>query len=144
MRKAVLDTTVLVSGFLKQVEGGVAHQLLLFARQGAFEQYISDYILEELAEVLLRPGRTRQRYQYPDSAVVEFCQGLTRFATLVTDVPEVRIVRDPSDDLILGCAIGAGAEYLVTRDKDLLSLEEYQRIKIVTPEAFLRMLRDEE
>ena len=143
MHKAVLDTTVLVSGFLKQVEGGVTYELLLLAKEGAFEQYISDYILEELAEVLLRSGRNRRRYHYPDSAVVDLCQGLARFATLVTDVPDVQIVRDRSDDMIVACAIGAGADYLVTRDNDLLVLGRHRHIAIITPEAFLHVLRSE-
>jgi putative PIN family toxin of toxin-antitoxin system len=110
MPKAVLGTTVLVSGFLKQIEGGVAYELLLRAKEGAFEQYISESILEELAEVLLRPGRIRRRYRYPDAAVVDFCQGLRRFASLVTDVPEVQIVRDPNDDMIVACGLAARAD----------------------------------
>jgi uncharacterized protein len=143
MPKAVLDTTVLVSGFLKRVNGGVSDELLRFAKQGAFEHYISDDILEELAEVLLRQGRNRRRYQYPDSAVVEFCQGVARFATVVSDVPEVRgvVTRDPNDDKIVACALAAGADYLVTRDKDLLSLGEHEGVVMISPEAFLRMLR---
>lgn len=142
MLKVVIDTTVMVSGFLKRVDGGIADELLRFAKQGAFEHCISDDILEELTEVLLRQGRNRRRYQYPDSAVVEFCQGLARFATVVSDVPEVRgIVRDPSDDKIIACAIAAGADYLITRDKDLLTLQEYEGITIISPEVFLHVLR---
>jgi uncharacterized protein len=107
-----------------------------------FEHYISDDILEELAEVLRRPGRNRRRYQYPDSAVVEFCQGLARFATMVSDVPEVRgVVRDPNDDKIIACALAAGAGYIVTRDKDLLSLGLHEGVAMISPEAFLRVLR---
>jgi putative PIN family toxin of toxin-antitoxin system len=143
MRKVVLDTTVLVSAFLKPVKEGVAHQILRFAKESAFELFISDYILQELAEVLLRPGRNRRRYQYPDSEVVEFCKGLARFATLVTNVADIKIVRDPSDDPVVACAVAAGAEFLVSRDNDLLSVVKYAGIKIVTPEAFLRTLRHE-
>jgi predicted nucleic acid-binding protein len=47
----------------------------------------------------------------------------------------------PEDDMVLGCAVAAGADYLVTRDKDLLSLVEYAGIKIVTPEVFRAVLR---
>lgn len=79
----------------------------------------------------------------PNSAVVDLCQGLARFATLVTDVPDVQIVRDRSDDMIVACAIGAGADYLVTRDNDLLVLGRHRHIAIITPEAFLHVLRSE-
>ena len=44
-------------------------------------------------------------------------------ASIVFPVPEVRVVRDPNDDMIVACAMAAGADYLVTRDEDMLSLD---------------------
>ena len=44
--------------------------------------------------------------------------------------------------MIVACAIAAGADYLVTRDKDILSLDHYERIRFVTPEALLKILRE--
>ena len=52
MAKAVLDTTVLVSALLNLNPGGVSYELLRLAKQGTFELYISDEILEETAETL--------------------------------------------------------------------------------------------
>ena len=57
---------------------------------------------------------------------------------LLTDVPPVSgVCRDPDDDMVLACAVAAGATYLVARDKDLLDMQQYEGIAIVTPEAFL-------
>jgi predicted nucleic acid-binding protein len=39
--------------------------------------------------------------------------------------------------------MSAKSDYLVTRDRDLLSLGVYERIQMVTPEAFMGMLRGE-
>ena len=62
-------------------------------------------------------------------------------ASLVTDLPPVTgVVRDPNDDMIVACALAAGADYIVTRDKDLLSLGEHEGIRIVTPRQFLDLL----
>jgi len=141
MLKAVLDTTVLVSAFLRHHPGGASFDLLTLADAGAFEFYLSDEILEETAGVLLRAGRIRERYVYTDNQVVEYCQDLGRLAQVVDDVPVVRIVRDPDDDMIIGCAIAADADYLVSRDKDLLSLGSHEGISIIAPEAFLQILR---
>ena len=141
MPKAVLDTTVLVSAFLRPVDGGASFDLLRFAEQGAFELCISDDILEETAQTLLTHRHIRRRYRYPDAAIVEYCRELARFATLISDPPEVRIVRDPNDDAIVACAVAAGADYLVTRDKDLLSIKAHQDIAVINPEAFLALLR---
>jgi predicted nucleic acid-binding protein len=47
MPKAVLDTTVLVSAFLKANPGGASFDLLQNAHQGAYELFISNDILDE-------------------------------------------------------------------------------------------------
>jgi predicted nucleic acid-binding protein len=43
--------------------------------------------------------------------------------------------------MILACAVAASATYIVTRDNDLLSLASYNGITMITPEAFLALLR---
>lgn len=110
---------------------------------GIFEIFLSDDILEEVARVLLTEERNRRRYGYPDAQVAEYCKGLAELATIVQGVPQIKVVRDPNDDMIVACAIAAGADYLVTRDKDMLSLNHYEGIEFVTPEAFLKILREQ-
>ena len=44
--------------------------------------------------------------------------------------------------MIVACAVAASADYVVSRDDDLLSLESYKGIIIITPEAFMAVLRD--
>ena len=41
--------------------------------------------------------------------------------------------------MIIACALQAGADHVVTRDKDLLSLGTYQGIRMVTPQQFLEL-----
>ena len=143
MSKAVFDTTILVSALLNFVTGGVSHDLLHFAAEGKFELYLSDDILEETARVLLTGERIRKHYAYTDDDVVGYCRHLTALASIVSAVPEVRVVRDPNDDMIVACAIAAGADYVVTRDKDMLSLGRYEGVGFVNPEAFLQILREQ-
>lgn len=141
MAKAVLDTTILISAFLRKVTGGVSYELLRFAESG-YELCLCDAILTELTAVLLRNDRKRARYRYSDSDVMEYAREVSGVGTLVDNLPDVRgVVRDPNDDVIIACAIAASAEYLVTRDKDLLSLSVHEGIRIITPEAFLQVLR---
>jgi putative PIN family toxin of toxin-antitoxin system len=52
------------------------------------------------------------------------------------------ICRDPDDDAILTCALGAGADYLVTGDLDLLQLKIFKGIRIVTPRDFELLFND--
>jgi putative PIN family toxin of toxin-antitoxin system len=141
MLKVVIDTTVLISAFLRRLQGGVSFDLLQLVEEGSFEFYTSDQILEEVADTLITREHIRRRYQYPDAAVVEFCKDLARLAVIVGEIPEVHVVRDPDDDMVVACALAADADYLVSRDKDLLSLGEYEGIEMIEPEAFLRVLR---
>src|SRR5262249_40593930 len=91
---------------------------------------------------LMSRGHLRRRYKYSDAAVAEFCKSIAQLAVLVTEIPNIRAVRDPDDDKILGCAVGCAAEYVVSRDKDLLSIGVYRGKKLVTPEPFVQMLGD--
>jgi putative PIN family toxin of toxin-antitoxin system len=142
MPKAVLDTTVLVSAFLIPRRGGASFELLRFAMEGAYDLVLSSDILDETARVLLTRQHLRRRYDYPDEAIVTYCQSLARLATAVLNhPPPVQVVRDPEDDKILACALAAEADYLVTRDDDLLCLKSYHHVRMIEPEAFLAVLR---
>jgi len=123
MPSAVLDSTILISAFLAQ--RGVSNELLRHARAGAFLLFLSEEILNEALGVLLDDERRhRQRYHYPNEVAINFIDGLRAFAYLVTDIPEVTVVsRDPNDDMVVATAQRAQVTHVVTRDKDLLSLQ---------------------
>jgi predicted nucleic acid-binding protein len=50
------------------------------------------------------------------------------------------VVRDSNDDMVIACALGASAPYLVTRDPDLLSLKTYQDAHMIRPEEFIHLI----
>jgi hypothetical protein len=141
MPRVVLDTTALVSAFLNARSGGAAFELLRFAHEERFELVLSEPILTEVADVLLTRPHLRTRYRYPDNAVATYVNGLRRAATLVTDLPQLSVVRDKADDIILATAVAATADYLCTRDRDLLDLRRYDRIVILSPEALFAVIR---
>jgi putative PIN family toxin of toxin-antitoxin system len=58
-------------------------------------------------------------------------------ATHVTLSGQIHVCRDPNDDMILECAVLAGAQFIISGDKDLLVMESYREIRIVTPAEFL-------
>ena len=137
---AVIDSTVLVSAFL--TEGGVSAELLRYAREGVFLVFLSEDILTETQHTLAYP-RIRERYDYTDVDVADFLNRLRLAATLVTELPQMTVVtRDPNDDMVIATAARAQAAYIVTRDDDLLSLQQYEDITIISPEAFMAILRE--
>jgi uncharacterized protein len=74
---------------------------------------------------------------------VEYREPPAHIGTVVSDIPLLTgIVRDPNDDIIVACAVAANADFLVSRDKDLLTLSSYESINMLTPEPALRLLRE--
>jgi len=138
MPRVVLDSSVLVNGFL--TEGGTTATVLHRYRQGAFALCISPWIVHETERALLRP-RNMRRYHYRPEDVRQFLEGLAGSSDWFRDTDDVpAVTRDPSDDQVIACAVAAGADSLVTGDDDMLVLGEHRGIRIVTPRQFLDLL----
>lgn len=141
MRRAVFDTTILVSAFLSP--GGLADELLTLAAEEQFELVLSSAIILETWRTLIASDHIRARYPYSDERTHIFCLSLDEIATSVLRSTRVLsgIVRDPRDDMVVACALDGKADTIVSRDKDLLSLGSVRGISIVTPEVFREKLR---
>ena len=135
---ALLDTNVWVSAFLKP--SGPPGQVVSSWSRDKFSAVTSLSQLTELAQVLNRP-RLLRRFKYSHWEAARLVRLIAARATLVEISGELKACRDPDDDKILDCALSAGAKYIVSGDKDLLSLDRFQSIEIVTPAAFLKILR---
>jgi uncharacterized protein len=139
MTKAVLDSSVLVSAFLKP--GSLPATLLLRAREGAFSLVLSSYVIQETAAVLVRPKHQASRSFTPDE-VARYCRDLLAVAELVGDLPNIEAVPDdPKDDPIVATAVAGKADYLVTGDRaHLLPIKEHAGVRIVGVREFLDLL----
>jgi len=129
--KAVFDTNVLLSAFIAE---GLCSKLLLRARRRDVELFICPFIRNELVEKL-----TEKFYAEP-AELREVLTLVAEASHLVTPAPGVlpgeQVCRDRDDDNVLACAKAAGAAYLVTGDRDLLDLESWEGIRIVSPRTF--------
>lgn len=127
--KAVFDTNVLFAALVSQ---GLCAKFLRRARLREFQLVICPSIREELRRALVSKlhcslGEAARDLLLIDEAVAALC----------TPTGSVRgVCRDPDDDAVLDCVSAAGADYLVTGDDDLRSLEVFQRIPIVSPREF--------
>lgn len=139
MRKAVLDSTILVSAFLRKK--GLAAQLLDYAVKGAFDFCFTEAIIEETCDVLVNREHLRLNFPYTNNDVEEYRTLLRTLARPVHNLPAVQVCRDPNDDYVIAIALGAGVSYIVTYDKDLLDLTSYQRVQMIRPEKFIHLVR---
>jgi putative PIN family toxin of toxin-antitoxin system len=136
-RNAIVDTSVLVSAFLFPYS--VPEQVVVLAEQGVYALHFSPIILEEVKRSLRNP-RLRKSYPYTDEKITLWCDDLHKIGALITKpLPDIQTAcRDPDDEHVIAAAVAARADYIVTGDKDLLILEHYQTIRIVTAKAFLK------
>jgi putative PIN family toxin of toxin-antitoxin system len=68
---------------------------------------------------------------------MRFLVGFLKVAEMVEINETTAICRDPKDDKLLELAISGNAGFLVTGDKDLLVLNPFQHVEIITPREFL-------
>ncbi len=130
--RVVLDTNVLISAIFWR---GLPSQLLNAWREQRFQLIFSPHCLAELlAKLELKFGLS------PDQ-VRQWQDLLERRALLVTPTVEVKLCRDPKDDIFLEAALAGRADYLVTGDEDLLTIGEFQGIRIVSPRQFWGLLQ---
>jgi uncharacterized protein len=141
MIRAVLDTNVLVSAEIKKE--GKPNQIL--RQVDKFEWLTSEYILGELARVLLRKHIQTKYHKQATAQERSRYEGLIRSeATLVAVTTEASgVPRDVKDNPVLACAKDGQATHIVTGDRHLLQLDAYEGIQIVTPEQFLHILENE-
>jgi putative PIN family toxin of toxin-antitoxin system len=112
------------------------------AERGEFVLCLSREIVDETRGSLRRKIRTiRRYYAYPDRRIDEYARGLVARAEMAGDLPGLRVVPlDPKDDMVVATAVKAGADYLVTGDRHLLSLDRHGGVLIVGPRRFLDLL----
>ena len=132
MTRYVFDTNVIVSALLfPGSKPGLAFVLAL--ESGTI--LTSPACVEELGDVLSRAKFNR----YVDSDQRQrFLGAFIQEARLVEIQESVHACRDPKDDQILELAINGRAGTIITGDADLLALNPFRDIPIVTPAEFLR------
>ena len=136
----VFDSVIWVSAFI--TEEGLARALFSECVEKT-NLYTAEEILQEIQRVLLEKEHLRSRFAYDDIEVDEFITALRNECSIISPLPEIRVIqRDPNDDIIIACAIAADAAYIVSRDRDLLDLGAYHGIQIVSPEVFMQILRE--
>ena len=132
--RCIVDTNVFVSALL--LPGSKPDQALRLARHTG-TLLISFDLLAELYEVLTRPIF---RPYLDDEDVHAFLAALARESQWVEVDIRLTVCRDTKDNKLLELALSGRATHLVTGDSDLLALNPFRGIRIVTPDSFLRLL----
>lgn len=132
----VIDTNVFVSAL---VFGGNPRKVMDLITDKVVRLVMSEEIMTELRRVITLEFK-------------EHINGLARYEALLKIsaawVPLGRriivVSRDPDDNKVIETASASGAQYIISGDKDLLVLKEYEGIQILTPTDFLKLYNSAE
>jgi len=133
--KLILDSNVIIAAFSSR---GLCHSLfeLCLTKHSII---ISDHILIEVHRIL------HEKFKMPTKKVDEVIDYLKKFCeTQGYKKLKENICRDKDDDEILALAQSASADYIITGDKDLLVLETFISIPIVSPWGFWQIVKVED
>ncbi len=127
----MIDTGVLVSAF---AFGGVPARAVKMAFANAL-LYVSPDLLREYRQVpheLLEQGKINaEQYEILIAGIAT----VVSTAIVVNPRKKLKSSRDPEDDRVLECCLAAHADYLITGDKDLLSIETIPFSLVIIPPA---------
>ena len=134
--RVVIDTNVFVSGIFWI---GISNKIINFWREEKFDLVTSLKNVEELIKVL--------RYfkiSMSNELMKEWINLLVENSIIVDVIGNVKVVKDdPTDDKFIETALNGNADYIVSQDRHLLDLKEFEGIKIVTPKEFLQILESD-
>jgi putative PIN family toxin of toxin-antitoxin system len=130
-RRIVIDTNVYVSRLLNpfSVPGRAVAKALEEATT-----LVSFATLAELKAVL---GRSKLVPYIQPGSVEPFLEEVMSVSIFIEALSPVRACRDPRDDKFLEVAVHGLADAIVTGDRDLLPLNPFRGIAILTPAAYL-------
>ncbi len=138
MLRAVLDANVFVSAAIHP-DGPPGRIIEQFLRTDAFTLVLSEAIVDEIMRALAY--RKVRRYMRPGLDPGLWMEDLVVLAEFVSDPSQVSgVSKDPDDDKYLAAAIAGRAPLVVSGDPHLLTVGEYEGVRIVTPRAFLNLL----
>ena len=136
--RVILDTSIIVSGLITPY--GSASEVIDRWIDGEFTLLYSPAIMDELSDVLNRTWLKVRLATVPDS-IPEFLTTIAVLGEPVTGYSNVQgHIRDPFDEMFLACARLGGADAIVSLDKDLLSLGEFEATVILWPREILQIL----
>ena len=129
--RVVLDTNVVVSAML--LPGSVPRRALdRGLDQGSI--LISIPVLLEISELLTREKFDRY---LTESERLRFLVALLKETELVEITEQIDVCRDPKDNKFLELAICGKADFIITGDDDLLDLDPFRELRIISPRDFL-------
>ena len=143
--RETFDTNIFVRSLIHK--DNLANHLISLWLDGRFVLVLSQAIVDEIRDVLLRPTLMR-KLQYTRIEAMRLIDLLPQAS--VVEVPSsAELCRDPKDDKFVDCAISGRVHFLVSYDKDLVDDAELKQalfefgVEVIEPPNFLKEIQKE-
>lgn len=139
-KRVVLDANIYISALIKASSPpGILLRFLI--EHEDFEIVLSQDILDELKRAIFYP-KVRKYIKKDDQEILVWLDALVvhAFLSVCLFSYDQIVEEDPDDDKYIIAALESSATHLISGDKHLLNLKEYQNVKIVTAIEFLELL----
>ena len=136
IKRVIIDTNLWIS-FLITNNLNILSELFLFER---FQIIFSDELFNEFLDVARRP---KFKKYFDEKSVQLLIENISEKLEFIEVASAITVCRDLKDNFILALSIDGNADYIVTGDKDLLSLNGFKGKKIITINEFIKIIDTE-
>lgn len=149
--RVVFDCNIFLQSLLNP--NRVAAKCVEAVRNENAKLFVSKATLEEIRDVILRPNILSRLPDADEFQIESFIEHIINISTFVESIPhKFDFERDPKDEIIIDLAVEVEADYIVSRDNDLLDLmtgytdeckdfrRRFRGLKIVNPVEFLAIV----
>jgi putative PIN family toxin of toxin-antitoxin system len=130
--RAIIDSNIWISFAI----GKRLNELQIIFEHPKVEVFVCQRLLLEVKETIKKPKLSKYVLPNRRTMLLELMQA----CRMMYFDEQISVSRDPNDDFLLDLAVASNADFLITGDKDLLILKNYQQTNIVTFNAFMTML----
>ncbi len=131
--RVVVDTNIWISFLIGKTIAGLSSAIINNSVQILF----SEELFDELIEVLNRP-KFKKYFSAED--IYELVSLINTKVEWIKIVEKFNDCRDPKDNFLLDLIVNGKADYLVTGDDDLITLNPYKNTKIFHYQEFKKIL----
>lgn len=141
MTRVVLDTNLFISAILSP--NGKPATILKMALDAKLDLVLSPAILKEVS-LVMNYGKMRKllskRAVTPEK-IRDTLRKIVKTAIMVSGETKIhRIDKDPSDNMVLACAVEGKVDFIVSGDRHLTDLVSFEGASIINPDNFLKLM----
>ena len=132
--RVIIDTNIFISFLIGKELTGLKDMLV----EGEVILILSEELLNEIKSVTQREKLAKY---FSIEKVNELLELLIIIGKKVNVKSKVNISRDISDNFLLALAKDSKADYLITGDKDLLTIKTFRKTKIISYRDFSKIVK---